>query len=94
MLFAIFTPENEHTEELRIGIHKNNVINCLGILFTAVVQTLQGTLDLYHAIVVMYILFFFNVVFVFGMYLRPAAIQLPFSRTDRKEGRREKICLV
>jgi hypothetical protein len=30
---------------------------------------LQGKLDLYHALIVMYILTFFNVVFVFGMYL-------------------------
>ncbi len=52
------------------GIYKNSVINGLGILFTAVIQTVQGKLDLYHAIVVMYILFFFNIVFLFGMYLQ------------------------
>ena len=50
-------------------MYKNGVINGLGILFTAVIQTLQTKLDLYHAIVVMYILFFFNIVFLFGTYL-------------------------
>lgn len=52
------------------GLYKNSVINGLALLFTAVIRTLQGELDLYHAIVVTYILFFFNIVFLFGMYLR------------------------
>jgi len=71
ILIATLTREKEYTKELLSGIYKNSVINGLGILFTAVIQTLQGKLDLYHAIVVMYILFFFNIVFLFGMYLRP-----------------------
>jgi hypothetical protein len=54
-----------------MGIHKNNIVNCVGILLTAIVQTFQGTLDLYHAIIVMYILSFYDVVFVFGMCLCP-----------------------
>jgi hypothetical protein len=52
-------------------MYKNGVVNGLAILFTAVIQTIQGKLDLYHAMVVMYILFFFNIVFLFGMYLHP-----------------------
>jgi hypothetical protein len=51
------------------GIYQNSIINGLGLLFTAVIQTGEGKLDLYHAIIVMYIIFFLNVVFWFGMYL-------------------------
>jgi hypothetical protein len=67
----MLTPEKEYTEELLSGIYKNSVINSLSLLFTAVIQTVQGRLDLYHAIVLIYILVFLNFVIMFGMYLRP-----------------------
>lgn len=67
----MLTPEKEYTEELLSGIYKNSVINGLGLLFTAVIQTVQGRLDLYHAIVLIYILIFLIFVIMFGMYLRP-----------------------
>jgi hypothetical protein len=68
---TILTREKNYMEELLCGIYKNSVINGLGLLFTAIIQTVQGKLDLYHAIVVTHILFFFDFIFPCGMYLRP-----------------------
>jgi hypothetical protein len=45
----------------------NSVINGLGLVITAVVQTMQGQLDLYHAIFVMQIIFSLSFVFAYGM---------------------------
>lgn len=66
ILVTILTRENEYTEELLSGIYKNSVINGLSLILTAVIQTMQGKLDLYHAIFLMYILFILNFVLVFG----------------------------
>ena len=68
MLVSIFTREEDYTEELLSGIYKNSTINGLALLFTAVIQTMQGDLDLYHALVVLCIMSSFNTVFLFGMY--------------------------
>lgn len=71
MVVAILTREKKYTEDLLCGIYKNAVINCLSLLLTAVIQTIQGKLDLYHAVVVANILFYFHIVFLFGTYMRP-----------------------
>jgi hypothetical protein len=49
------------------GIYKNSVINGLGLVITAVVQTMERQLDLYHAIFVMQIIFSLNFVYDYGM---------------------------
>jgi hypothetical protein len=91
MLVAILTPERDSTEDLLSGMYKASVINVLSILLTAVIQTLQTQLDLYHAIVVMNILFFFDLVFLFGMYyLHPFKHQSP-ELTRKRVGQRKFI---
>lgn len=49
------------------GIYTNSVINGLGLVITAVVQTIEKQLDLYHAIFVMQIIFSLNFVYAYGM---------------------------
>jgi hypothetical protein len=61
------TPENEYTGELLDGIYKNSVINGLGLIITAVIQTIEKQLDLYHAMFVMQIIFSLNFVYGYGM---------------------------
>jgi hypothetical protein len=61
------TPENKYTSELLDEIYKNSVINGLGLVITAVIQTIEKQLDLYHAIVVMQILFSLSFVYTYGM---------------------------
>ncbi len=61
------TPENKYTSELLDELYKNSVINGLGLVITAVIQTIEKQLDLYHAIVVMQILFSLSFVYTYGM---------------------------
>jgi hypothetical protein len=69
ILLTALTPENANfdTGELLDGIYKNSVINGLSLVITAVVQTMQKQLDLYHAIFVMQIIFSLNFVYEYGM---------------------------
>jgi hypothetical protein len=67
MLLSVLTPENEYTDEILDGLYANSVINGLGLVITAVVQTMQKQLDLYHAIFVMQIIFTLNFVYSYGM---------------------------
>jgi hypothetical protein len=49
------------------GLYKNSVINGLSLVITAVIQTIEQQLDLYHAIFVMQIIFSLNFVYGYGM---------------------------
>ena len=49
------------------GLYKNSVINGLSLVITAVIQTMQKQLDLYHAIFVMQIIFSLNFVYAYGI---------------------------
>ncbi|KAI0246904.1 hypothetical protein BJV78DRAFT_92394 [Lactifluus subvellereus] len=60
-------PENEHTAELMNRLYENSVFYGLALVMTAVIQTLQEELDLYHAIFVMQIIFSLNFVYEYGM---------------------------
>jgi len=79
ILLTALTPENGRTDELLDGIYKNSVINGLSLVITAVVQTMQKQLDLYHAIFVMQILFSLNFVYAYG--------QRRFIRSNRTDFR-------
>jgi hypothetical protein len=67
ILLTAITPENDHTDELLDGLYKNSVINGLSLVITAIIQTIQNQLDLYHAIFVMQIIFSLNFVYAYGM---------------------------
>jgi hypothetical protein len=49
------------------GLYENAVFLGLGLVITAVIQTIQGQLDLYHAIFVMQIIFSLDFVYAYGM---------------------------
>jgi len=67
---------NGHTDELLDGIYKNSVINGLSLVITAVIQTMEEQLDLYHAIFVMQIIFSLNFVYAYGMFWTYSTIVL------------------
>ena len=67
ILLIALTPENDYTGELLDNLYKNSVINGLSLVITAVIQTIEQQLDLYHAIFVMQIIFSLNFVFGYGM---------------------------
>jgi hypothetical protein len=66
ILLTALTPENECTTELLDGVYKNAVLYGLALVMTAVIQTLQKQLDLYHAIFVMQIIFSLDFVYAYG----------------------------
>ncbi|KAH9986662.1 hypothetical protein BJV74DRAFT_531954 [Russula compacta] len=66
ILLTALTPEVERNTELLDGLYTNSVINGLGLVITAVIQTVQDQLDLYHAIFVMQIIFSLNFVYSYG----------------------------
>jgi hypothetical protein len=68
IFLTAITPENGHTDELLDGLYKNSVINGLSLVITAVIQTIEKQLDLYHAIFVMQIIFSLNFVYGYGMF--------------------------
>jgi hypothetical protein len=49
------------------GLYKNSIIYGLGLVVSAVIQTLQDQLDLYHAIFVIQIIFSLDFVYAFSM---------------------------
>ncbi|KAN0130049.1 hypothetical protein V8E53_012203 [Lactarius tabidus] len=60
-------PDTELTTELLDGIFENAVFLGLSLVITAVIQTIQGQLDLYHAIFVMQFIFYLDFVYAYGM---------------------------
>jgi len=67
ILLISLIPETELTTELLDGLYENSVFLGLGLVITAVIQTIQGQLDLYHAIFVMQIIFSLDFVYAYGM---------------------------
>jgi len=67
ILLISLIPETELTTELLDGLYENSVFLGLGLVITAVIQTAQGQLDLYHAIFVMQIIFSLDFVYAYGM---------------------------
>jgi len=67
ILLISLIPETELMTELLDGLYENSVFLGLGLVITAVVQTLQNQLDLYHAIFVMQIIFSLDFVYAYGM---------------------------
>ncbi|KAH8995055.1 hypothetical protein EDB86DRAFT_1208308 [Lactarius hatsudake] len=67
ILLISLIPENEITTELLDGLYENSVFYGLALVLTAVIQTLQHQLDLYHAIFVMQIIFSLDFVYAYGM---------------------------
>jgi hypothetical protein len=65
------TPETKYTAELLDGIYKTSVLYGLGLVMTAIIQTFQNQLDLYHAIFVMQSIFSLNFVYEYGKDLHP-----------------------
>jgi hypothetical protein len=59
-------PENERTSEVVNSLYENSVYYGLALVLTAIIQTLQTQLDLYHAIFVMQIIFSLNFVYSYG----------------------------
>ena len=66
ILLISFIPETELTTELLDGLYENAIFLGLGLVITAVIQTIQGQLDLYHALFVMQIIFSLDFVYGFG----------------------------
>jgi hypothetical protein len=66
ILLTALTPEGKYTTELLDGVYKNAVLYGLALVMTAVIQTLQTQLDLYHAIFVMQIIFSLDIVYAYG----------------------------
>ena len=67
ILLTAVIPETERTTDLLDGLYQNSVFYGLGLVITAVIQTLQKQLDLYHAIFVMQIIFSLDFVYAYGM---------------------------
>ena len=67
ILVTAFTPEGDHTTELLDGLYKNAILYGFSLVMSAVIQTIQKQLDLYHAIFVMQIIFSLDFVYAYGM---------------------------
>ena len=52
----------------------NSVFYGLALLITALIRTIQGQLDLYHAIFVMLVIACFSIIHLFGMSYIPTRI--------------------
>ena len=66
ILLISLIPETELTTELLDGLYENAIFLGFGLVITAVIQTIQGQLDLYHALFVMQIIFSLDFVYAFG----------------------------
>ncbi|KAI0287344.1 hypothetical protein BC826DRAFT_1108519 [Russula brevipes] len=66
ILLTTLARGHEDTTELLDELYKSSVLYGLSLVMTAVIQTLQGQLDLYHAIFVMQITFSLNIVYTYG----------------------------
>ncbi|KAI0058895.1 hypothetical protein BV25DRAFT_1187017 [Artomyces pyxidatus] len=61
ILLIAAIPQTPHTHSLLGALYTNAGLAGLGLLITAIIQTAQGQLSLYHAIVVQHILFFLGI---------------------------------
>ena len=66
ILLISLLPETKLTTELLDGLYENTIFLGLGLVISAVIQTIQGQLDLYHAIFVMQIICSLDFVYVYG----------------------------
>jgi len=66
ILVTAFTPQNEYTTELLDGVYKSAILYGFSLVMTAVIQSMQRQLDLYHAIFVMQIIFSLDFVYAHG----------------------------
>jgi hypothetical protein len=71
ILITAFTPKNEYTRELLDGLYLNAILYGLSLVITAVIQSMQHQLDLFHAVCVMHNLLSLEFVYVCGTVLRP-----------------------
>ena len=71
ILITAFTPKNEHTRELLDGLYLNAILYGLSLVITAVIQSMQHQLDLFHALCVMHNLLSLEFVYVCGTVVRP-----------------------
>jgi hypothetical protein len=71
ILITAFTPKNEYTNELLDGLYLNAIPYGLSLVITAVIQSIQHQLDLYHAVCVMHNLLSLEFVYVCGTVLHP-----------------------
>ncbi|KAI9510546.1 hypothetical protein F5148DRAFT_1281828 [Russula earlei] len=67
ILLAGIVPDTRHTTELLDGLYKSSVLYGFALVMTAVIQTLQGQLDLYHAVVVTQIVFSLNLFYIYAL---------------------------
>jgi hypothetical protein len=58
MLLLAVIPRTPHTGELLDALYSNAGISGLGLLLTAIVQTAQNSLSLFHALFILHMLFF------------------------------------
>jgi len=86
ILLTAMIPETPRTTELLDGLYQNSILYGLSLVITAVIQTLQEQLDLYHAIFVMQIIFSLNFVYTYG--------QRRFIRSSRRDFRMKSFIAV
>jgi hypothetical protein len=85
------TPETWHTDDFLVGIYRNSIINGFSLVITAVVQTMQKKLDLYHAMFVMQIIFSLNFIYGYGMLCVPSSFTIFETLTRRGVGQKRFI---
>jgi hypothetical protein len=78
ILLTAFIPKNEYTTELLDGLYLNAILYGLGLVMTAVIQSMQHQLNLYHAVYVMHNLLSLEFVYACGTFCVPD--RLLFSR--------------
>jgi hypothetical protein len=61
MLLLAVIPVTPYTEELLGALYANIGISGLGLLLTAIIQTAQNQLSLFHALFILHMLFFLGV---------------------------------
>jgi hypothetical protein len=83
-------PENELTSDVLNGLYQNAVFYDLALVLTAVIQTLQKQLDLYHTISVMQIILSLHSIHSYGMLLAHSIVILK-SPDEVRECRYENV---
>ena len=74
IFLAALIPQSEYTTELLDSLYMNAVFYGFALLITVLVQTIQGQLDLFHAIFVMHMLACLSVLHIYGMTCVPITI--------------------
>ncbi|KAH9017850.1 hypothetical protein EDB84DRAFT_1581680 [Lactarius hengduanensis] len=67
VLLTALIPQKGYTDELLDSLYLNAIFYGLALLITALVQTIQRQLDLYHAIIVMQVILSLQFLHGFGM---------------------------